>query len=139
MPISDTTVFADSALCITDFIYPEVTATDNCAIDTIYFVPSTGIGFTVGVNAITCYALDGNGNQTTESFNVTVVDDQLPYLILGPSDTILGPCNSIHSFTSPTFADNCGIQSVVMTAGGNSGNQFPTGTTTNTYLSLIHI
>ena len=135
MPISDTTVFADSALCITDFIYPEVTATDNCAIDTIYFVPSTGIGFTVGVNAITCYALDGNGNQTTESFNVTVVDDQLPYLILGPSDTILGPCNSIHSFTSPTFADNCGIQSVVMTAGGNSGNQFPTGTTTNTYLA----
>ncbi|MEL0295636.1 MAG: HYR domain-containing protein [Cryomorphaceae bacterium] len=133
-PISDTTVYVDSNSCFASYSYPQVQASDNCGIDTSYFVPSTG-QMSVGVNAVTLYVMDLYGNVSTESYQVTVVDNIAPTLVSGPSDTTLGSCNSIYSFPSPVFTDNCGVQSVSLITGGNSGNQFATGTTVNTYVA----
>ena len=134
-PISDTTVYVDSNSCFATYIYPEnIQMSDNCGIDTSYFVPSTG-QMSVGVNAVTLYVMDLYGNVSTESYQVTVVDNIPPTLVSGPSDTTLGSCNSIFSFPSPVFTDNCGVQSVSLITGGNSGNQFATGTTVNTYVA----
>ena len=133
-PISDTTVYVDSNSCFASYTFPHVQASDNCGIDTSYFVPSTG-QMSVGVNAVTLYVMDLYGNVSTESYQVTVVDNIAPTLVSGPSDTTLGSCNSIFSFPSPVFTDNCGVQSVSLITGGNSGNQFATGTTVNTYVA----
>ena len=133
-PISDTTVYVDSNSCFASYTFPHVQASDNCGIDTSYFVPSTG-QMSVGVNAVTLYVMDLYGNVSTESYQVTVVDNIAPTLVSGPSDTTLGSCNSIYSFPSPVFTDNCGVQSVSLITGGNSGNQFATGTTVNTYVA----
>jgi hypothetical protein len=133
-PISDTTVYVDSNSCFASYSYPQVQASDNCGIDTSYFAPSTG-QMSVGVNAVTLYVMDLYGNVSTESYQVTVVDNIPPTLVSGPSDTTLGSCNSIFSFPSPVFTDNCGVQSVSLITGGNSSNQFATGTTVNTYVA----
>ena len=89
----------------------------------------------VGVNTVTLYVTDLYGNVSTESYQVTVEDNIPPMLVSGPNDTILGSCNSIFSFPSPVFTDNCGVQSVSLITGGSSGNQFATGTTVNTYVA----
>ena len=133
-PISDTTVYVDSNSCFASYTYPHVQVSDNCGIDTTYFVPSTG-QMSVGANTVTLYAMDLYGNVTTESYQVTVVDNIPPTLVSGPNDTILGSCNSIFSFPSPVFTDNCGVQTVSLITGGNSSNQFATGTTVNTYVA----
>jgi hypothetical protein len=133
-PISDTTVYVDSNSCFASYTYPHVQVSDNCGIDTTYFVPSTG-QMSVGANTVTLYAMDLYGNVTTESYQVTVVDNIPPTLVSGPNDTILGSCNSIFSFPSPVFTDNCGVQTVSLITGGSSGNQFATGTTVNTYVA----
>ena len=133
-PISDTTVYVDSNSCFASYTYPHVQVSDNCGIDTTYFVPSTG-QMSVGANTVTLYAMDLYGNVSTESYQVTVVDNIAPTLVSGPNDTILGSCNSIFSFPSPVFTDNCGVQTVSLITGGSSGNQFATGTTVNTYVA----
>ena len=132
--ISDTTVYVDSNSCFASYTYPHVQVSDNCGIDTTYFVPATG-QMSVGTNTVTLYAMDLYGNVSTESYQVTVVDNIPPTLVSGPNDTILGSCNSIFSFPSPVFTDNCGVQSVSLITGGNSSNQFATGTTVNTYVA----
>ena len=132
--ISDTTVYVDSNSCFASYTYPHVQVSDNCGIDTTYFVPATG-QMSVGTNTVTLYAMDLYGNVSTESYQVTVVDNIPPTLVSGPNDTILGSCNSIFSFPSPVFTDNCGVQSVSLITGGSSGNQFATGTTVNTYVA----
>ena len=132
--ISDTTVYVDSNSCFASYTYPHVQVSDNCGIDTTYFVPATG-QMSVGTNTVTLYAMDLYGNVSTESYQVTVVDNIPPTLVSGPNDTILGSCNSIFSFPSPVFTDNCGVQTVSLITGGNSSNQFATGTTVNTYVA----
>ena len=132
--ISDTTVYVDSNSCFASYTYPHVQVSDNCGIDTTYFVPATG-QMSVGTNTVTLYAMDLYGNVSTESYQVTVVDNIPPTLVSGPNDTILGSCNSIFSFPSPVFTDNCGVQTVSLITGGSSGNQFATGTTVNTYVA----
>ena len=133
-PISDTTIYVDSNSCFASYSYPQVQASDNCGVDTSYFVPSTG-QMSVGVNTVTLYVMDLYGNVSTESYQVTVEDNIPPMLVSGPNDTTLGSCNSIFSFPSPVFTDNCGVQSVSLITGGSSGNQFATGTTVNTYVA----
>ena len=133
-PISDTTIYVDSNSCFASYTYPQVQASDNCGVDTSYFVPSTG-QMSVGVNTVTLYVMDLYGNVSTESYQVTVEDNIPPMLVSGPNDTTLGSCNSIFSFPSPVFTDNCGVQSVSLITGGSSGNQFATGTTVNTYVA----
>ena len=132
--ISDTTVYVDSNSCFASYTYPHVQVSDNCGIDTTYFVPATG-QMSVGTNTVTLYAMDLYGTVSTESYQVTVVDNIPPTLVSGPNDTILGSCNSIFSFPSPVFTDNCGVQTVSLITGGNSSNQFATGTTVNTYVA----
>ncbi|MFC3877584.1 HYR-like domain-containing protein, partial [Winogradskyella maritima] len=70
------------------------------------------------------------------SFDVVVTDNEAP-TISCPADINLnvdaGNCSALATFATPTGDDNCGVASVVQTAGPASGSAFPVGTTTVTF------
>ncbi|HKY26631.1 MAG TPA: HYR domain-containing protein, partial [Pyrinomonadaceae bacterium] len=119
-------------------------ATDNCPgvqnPPTRSGVPS-GNFFPVGQTTLTYSATDAHGNSASAQQVVTVVDNTAP-VISCPANIVLEPtCPSgaIATFADATATDNCGVQSVVRTAGPASGSVFPIGTTTVTFTATdIH-
>jgi hypothetical protein len=112
-------------------------ATDNCpGVGAVSRsgVPSGNV-FPVGTTTLTYSATDAHGNTGSATQVVTVVDNTAP-VISCPSNIVLEPtCPSgaIATFANATATDNCGVQSVVRTAGPASGSVFPIGTTTVTF------
>jgi len=70
---------------------------------------------------------------------ITVADTSDPEFVLCPEDMTVntgGPgCSPVVNYTEPIADDDCGITSLVRTAGLASGAAFPLGTTTITYLA----
>ncbi len=74
------------------------TATDNCAgVVTITSVPASGSAFAIGVTPVVVTATDVCGNSSTCTFNVTVIDGQLPVISAQPSN------RTVCAGTSATF------------------------------------
>ena len=103
---------------------------------------SSGDTFPVGVTTVTATAVDGVGNTTTCSFDVTVNDTENPAItcpaaITTSNDT--GDCSAVVTYTTPVGTDNCTGATTTQTAGLPSGSTFPVGVTTNTFeVSLGH-
>ena len=112
-------------------------ATDNCpGVGAVSRsgVPSGNV-FPVGTTTLTYSATDAHGNTDSETQVVTVIDNTAP-VISCPSDIVIEPTcptGAIATYSTPTATDNCGVQSVVRTAGLASGSVFPIGTTTVTH------
>ncbi|QQX78099.1 MULTISPECIES: HYR domain-containing protein [Aequorivita] len=87
----------------------------------------------VGPNTVTLTVTDVNGNTSTCTTIVTVEDSLAP-IIACPADILAntdpGACFATASFAMPIAFDNCGIDTVVQTAGLPSGSQFPVGVNT---------
>ena len=87
----------------------------------------------VGANNVVLTVTDTNGNTSSCTAVVTVVDNIAP-LVVCPADvnseTRLGDCFALVYFPQPYTQDNCGIDSIVQTAGLPSGSQFPVGIST---------
>jgi HYR domain/Domain of unknown function DUF11 len=116
------------------------TASDNCGPVTITRSPS-GNTFAVGTTTITWTATDGATNSSTATQNVTVIDNTPPVISCPANITLEPTCPSgaIATFANATASDNCGVQSVLRTAGPASGSVFPIGTTTVTFTATdIH-
>ncbi|MDV7400310.1 HYR domain-containing protein, partial [Arthrospira platensis SPKY1] len=84
---------------------------------------------------------DIHGNDASTSFTVTVVDNEAPVITNTPSNITvnndLGNCSAVVTWTAPTAADNCAVDTFVSTH--NPGDVFPVGTTTVTYTATdIH-
>lgn len=137
--------------CFQMVVYAPPTFSDNCGIDTVFFTNNAGVvcyqaaccanqvqgAFPVGVTTVTYTAIDVNGNVSTCSFDITVVDTEPPTLNNCPSDITLnndpGTCQRQFVFwTPPTPSDNCPSWS--MTASHFPGQTFPVGTTQVTYM-----
>jgi uncharacterized repeat protein (TIGR01451 family) len=121
-------------------------ATDNCPPPSGGFVISrTGVParnvFPVGQTTLTYSTTDANGNTGSAQQVVTVVDNTAP-VISCPANIVREPTcptGAIATFVNATATDNCGVQSVVRTAGLASGSVFPIGTTTVTFTATdIH-
>jgi gliding motility-associated-like protein len=108
---------------------------DNCSAS-VTSSHTSGSIFSVGTTTVTYTATDASSNSSSCSFTITVVDNQLPQIMIPSS---IQSCNQLVTFATPTATDNCGIQSLSQTAGLPSGSQFPVGTTTNTFTATdIH-
>lgn len=120
------------------------TSNDNGACGAIVsWVPPTSNGtltsshnpgdfFPVGTTGVTYTATNIDGSIDC-SFNVTVLDNELPVINNCPSDITIttgGNCNQIANWTTPTIIDNC---TAVLVGSHNSGDSFPLGITTVTY------
>ncbi len=144
---ADFTRNTDNGTCsFVNIDIPNGVASDNCAVASYQYVlagATTGTVttlvnqvFNVGTTTITWTATDINGNVSlSDEFTVIVLDNQLP-IVTCPADIVVsntGSCSSIVTYSLPTATDNCGIASIVQTAGLPSGSSFPANTTTNTF------
>ena len=132
---------AGSCEAIVTWVAPS--ANDNCGVNTFVQTSSptanltSGSSFPLGSTTITYTATDANGNETIESFTVTINDNEVPVVSNCPSDLVqnatLGSCGAQVTFTTPTGSDNCSSVTVTQTSGLASGATFPVGVTTNTF------
>ncbi|MFM7768293.1 MAG: HYR domain-containing protein, partial [Bacteroidota bacterium] len=91
----------------------------------------TGVVLPVGTTTAT-WSVDDGTNTRTQTYTIVVTDNQLPVISGTPSNIVQQrSCAGAVTWTAPTAADNCGIQSFTSTH--NSGASFPVGTTTVTY------
>jgi hypothetical protein len=113
-------------------------ASDNCAGAAIAQIAglASGSSYPVGTTTNTLRITDASGNTADCSFTVTVEDNELP-TITCPADmtvsTDAGLCSAVVSYTLSS-TDNCPGQTVTQTTGRLSTNNFPKGTTTNTFV-----
>ncbi|MBL0102493.1 MAG: HYR domain-containing protein [Bacteroidetes bacterium] len=126
---SDMNVNTDAGSCGAVVAFSPI-ATDNCAF-TLTSTPASGSVFPIGTTVVTCEATDASGNQSTCTFNVTVVDAEMPVITCPSNITIntdAGSCDAVVSF-SASATDNCSASVVSVPA---SGSVFAQGTTTVT-------
>ena len=138
---ADLTLNNDIGECAAVATWADPSASDNCEIQSFTSTHNSGESFAVGMTVVSYTALDIHGNETTDTFTVTVVDAEDP-AILGLSGDLsstndAGACGANISWSEPTAEDNCEVQS--LTSSHNSGDFFEVGTTTVTYTALdIH-
>src|SRR4030095_4620949 len=105
---------------------------DNVPGATLVVTPPSGSAFPLGTTTVVAVGTDAAGNQTTNSFTITVVDQEKPVLNL-PADIIVvvpvDATNAVVQYTV-TATDNSGTVTVVMDP--PSGGTFPLGTNTVT-------
>ncbi|MFZ6053482.1 HYR domain-containing protein, partial [Halocola ammonii] len=129
----------DTGDCGAIVTYDLPVATDNCTIDTIQVVsgPESGEYFEVGTTTVSYQVIDESGNSSFCEFTVTVEDTELP-VITCPADIEVendnGVCGAVVEYDLPEFSDNCEGSGIEITDGLESGEEFPVGETTVTYL-----
>ena len=116
-----------------------VEATDNCSVaDGGAVEPGIVICDDAGqVITVTVYSYDVNGNASSCTSNVTVVDGDAPSIIDCPADIDMlasSAAGAVVNYTAPVGTDNCGA-ATVQTAGLPSGAAFPIGATVNTFVA----
>ncbi len=116
-----------------------VTATDNCVLDTIIQITGIESGefFPIGTTTNTFFARDTTGLTDTCSFTVTVNDTANP-MVICPGNIMVSnaedTCGAVVSF-SVTSVDNAPGDTVFQIAGLPSDTIFPIGTTLNTFVA----
>lgn len=137
---SNRTVPATTVDCKAAVTWNAVVATDNCTNDVdINIVESHSSGdlFDLGETEVTYTATDDEGNQTIDSFTITVVDDTAPTLSNCPSDislTTTNSCTAVATWSEPGFSDICDSTPTI-TRSHTSGTSFPIGTTSVTIIA----
>ena len=125
----DTTIYLDatgSATIDTSFII--VSVSDICGIDSVYISKESFNCIDTGVNPITIYALDENGNLDSCISNVTIFDTINPIAVCKDTTIYLNPTGSAiidTSFILVSASDICGIDSVYIS--NNTFNCLDTG------------
>lgn len=133
---TDTTVSVIPSNCSALVFWTAPTGADNCNLTSLTPNTTSGSTFPVGTTTVTYTALDQSSNSTTCSFNVTVVDDELPDLncptnMVVSADT--GQCSAVATWAPVNPTDNCGMDTVFSTR--SSGDTFSIGTTQVFYVA----
>jgi len=135
----DVSADSEPGVCGATINYAPPATDDNCGVASVNLINGLGSGsfFPVGSTTETYEVIDVSGNSATCSFTVTINDNEIP-TIACPADIsqVLpdGDCSAVINYPAPTTGDNCGISSLTLTEGFDSGEEFPTGTTTVTYV-----
>gem|GEM_PF-513094 len=107
-------------------------STDNCGIASVSVNKTSFDCSNVGVNTINLTVTDVNGNTSTTTATVTVVDQIAPS-ITAPVNisqgTDAGVCGATVNLGTPVTADNCSVATVT----NNAPTLFPVGTTVVTW------
>ncbi|MDX1479106.1 MAG: thrombospondin type 3 repeat-containing protein [Saprospiraceae bacterium] len=96
----------------------------------------------LGDNVVLMSVSDGSGNVNNSnacSGVVTVIDTLAPVVLSCPLDTMIplpngGNCEIQVIYNLPEATDNCGVSEIVLAGGSGSGNFFPIGIHTETYV-----
>ena len=117
-------------------IWIEPTITDNeGSTVTITKSHEPGSNFNLGTTQVTYTAEDSIGNQTSDTFNIIVIDNEDPVISNMPNNISvtanIGENNATVIWIEPTITDNVDVTSVVKSH--TSGSTFNVGTTSVTY------
>lgn len=159
---SNISVNTTASTCNASVAVPNPTINDNCGVTLLTWSmggvtpgnsPATGINyvgtqtFNLGTTPVTYTIRDASNNQTTCSFNVTVIDNVNP-VITCPANmsafTSTSSCSASVVTPNPTVSDNCTVSSLnwtitqgattVASGSGNLGTRvFNLGTSTVNY------
>ena len=73
----------------------------------------SGDTFPVGSTTVTYTATDGSGNETQDTFTITVTDNEDPVIADCPADITqdsdAGVCEAVVTWAAPTASDNCSV------------------------------
>ena len=116
---------------ITDFT-SLATVSDNCPDIVVSQVPANGTSIGTGTHEVTLIATDASGNADSCSFLLTVSESVAP-IIDCPAD--ISTCDPIVTYPDPVVTENCTGFILTQTdiSGFTSGDQFPIGTTIQSY------
>jgi len=133
---ADITQSNDMGDCGAVVIWEAPEASDNCVVTAFTSTHNSGDPFPVGTTTVMLVAIDNSANELTESFEVTILDDESPVLSGVPGNLTVGNdldvCGANVNWTAPTANDNCDNAPVITSTHG-PGDLFPVGTTTVTY------
>ncbi len=109
-------------------------STDNCGISSVVINTSTFDCSDLGENTVTLTVTDTQGNTSSKTATVTVIDNVLPVITNMPANIVYNEqdanCGESIHWNVPAATDNCQVNLV---ASHNPGDVFPVGTTTVTY------
>ena len=134
----DITISAtESCGAVVNWIEPRIR--DNCH-ESLEAVKSHEPGdiFPRGTTTVTYIATDDAGNETTCTFQVTVIDETAPAITDCPLDITVSAsanCTAEVSWVSPTIFDNC-TENLQITSTHESGDVFALGETEVTYTAI---
>ncbi|MCB0478749.1 MAG: HYR domain-containing protein [Crocinitomicaceae bacterium] len=132
--VTNQTEYVDSSCNYTLPDYTSlVVASDFCSAVSISQSPAPGTNLAAGVQTVYMIAADSAGNLDSCQFDLTVLDTIAPVIVC-PLDQ--QTCDTIITWTSPVISDNCDVPVLTRTDGTGltSGDVFPIGTTTISYL-----
>ena len=153
LPNTDIVVSNDPGQCGAIVTWDAPAYFDNCEITSFNCTRNPGEFFDLGQVTVNCIVFDAAGNMTTESFSVTVIDDEAPAFecvadivvnadgtVVSDPDNILtdltnAGCNLVEiNFDLPTATDACSIVLTEQTGGEfENGDVFPVGSYTLEY------
>ena len=133
----DFTVTNDPDQCGAVVTWTEPSFADNCSISSTGSDIANGSTLSVGTHTITYTGTDAAGLTVSDSFEVTVLDDELPSFLNPPASTSVttdpNECGAIVSWDPVQVSDNCSILSSTTTHG--SGSFFDKGETVVTMMT----
>lgn len=105
---------------------------DNCGILDIQLEKTTFGCSDLGRKFIEFTVIDQNLNITSRDIDVTILDTLSPFWQC-PDSIVVPACNGIVNYERPVIIDNCPTGSITTFTGIGPGNEFPLGTSTETY------
>ncbi|MES2800795.1 MAG: HYR domain-containing protein [Bacteroidota bacterium] len=129
LTFSNVTVNNSPGICGANVPWLEPTASDNCPTVALTASSTMGSYFPIGTTVVTYTATDASLNTSSLSFNVNVIDNELP-VITCPADlavnTDAGQCFATVALGTAIATDNCAIVSLT----NDAPPTFAVGTTT---------
>jgi len=115
-------------ICGVNFDWALPVITDDCFLSSVETVFEPPALFGVGTTVVSYTASDSSGNSTTESFSVTVLDNDTPQFVSTPGPievvTTNGQCDAVVTWEEPVAVD---CTSTTLTSTHSSGSLFPIG------------
>ncbi len=129
---ADITQDSDAGLCGAVVAYGVPVGVDNCTgpVTSQLAGLGTNVEYPIGTTTNTFEVVDMAGNDSTCSFDVTIIDVELPTITC--TDNIES-CDSVLVVEDPVIADNCPNPTFDLTSGLPSESIFPVGVTVNEY------
>lgn len=132
----DISVNNAQGLCSSNVTWTAPSSSDNCPGVMLTTSHLPGTTFDVGTTLVTYTAMDANGNSSTGSFNVEVIDAEHPQINGLPSGLSVGAdpgiCAASVMWSAPSTQDNCMVAST--SSNYEPGAIFPVGITEVTYV-----
>jgi len=129
------TAYAPAGSCDAIVQWPSILGADNCGNTTISTSQANGGLYSKGTSTVNVMVMDANGNSSSASFTVTVLDTISPIISNAPQVFNINPnansCDAIVTWNPPVASDNCGVST--FTSNFSPGATLPIGTSTVVY------